>query len=561
MVEQLNPKEHMERVSVLSSKLEYDPEIYEFKDDFVPGDTSNPMDVHTTAEMIEALYRNPKIEVDAKILASNGSESRLVSVNRESFLHGFKTDAGARFKEADGFYSDPMDYHLTDRDFVPLLGGPFYKNMYFYQDYIRMHSAAFYAYHHDPAAKSIVEMTKNFTVGRGFRVDSDNKQAMVIWRAFEQVNYLQQQIEQLTTELAIYGEHMIWWLPNNETKIVYRPGPNDTIPVGLIPRIRLIDPSNIVEIITDPADITKRFAYVWLAPTQYQIYTQPENKPDQAQPGIKFIYRHIPADEILHYKVNGVSNEKRGRSDYFNALGYMKRLRDAVDYVMISHNKQSAWSIDTSIEGSQQDITNYVNALRAQNVIAKAGSEFVHSSKVKREFLSNVAGKSGESDSFQWCLSMIAMSVQIPVNYFCTHLSGGQNRASAVVATEPVAKKWEMRQLVLERVIRDLWDGVMKRFGIDADCEVTLPDIITADRSQKLKDLDLAESRGWISKKRAAIIAAKELGITRYEYDEEQKDIKEDPPLDLGMDNPLTASPGVFGVSSEDRSDIKDQNS
>ena len=158
---------------------------------------------------------------------------------------------------------------------------------------------------------------------------------------------------------------------------------------------------------------------------------------------------------------------------------------------------------------------------------------------------------------------MVAAGLGIPVSYYGTHLSGGQTRASAIVATEPVAKRFEGRQKLYERVIRNMWKRLMSDMGIDsAECEVTFPEIITQDRTQKLQDLALAKSEEWISNERAGEIAAKELHITDYIYSEEIEKIRAEGPTTLEpMMNPLTAPPkSNASVSGEERQQVKDQN-
>jgi hypothetical protein len=162
----------------------------------------------------------------------------------------------------------------------------------------------------------------------------------------------------------------------------------------------------------------------------------------------------------------------------------------------------------------------------------------------------------------------MASGMGIPISYFGTHLSGGQTRASAIVATEPVAKKFEGRQKIYEQVILDLWDHLMDHFGIDAECEVTFPEIVTADRSQKLQDLAFAENMKWFANERVANMVAKEFNVTDYIYDEEQIKIKEDP-SSPAMVSPLTAPSSIGSVPevpksnsnipSNEKTEIKDK--
>lgn len=530
----------------------YDPKTYEFDSKFKPAHPENPWTVHTTAELLQCLEKNPQIELDARVLAFTKDGLKRVPTNAKQFKESFGKYDDKILKMLEGgdsFANDTGSFSsFVGQDFTPLLGGPFYKNQYYYEDYIRMHSECFFAYHHDPIAKAFMSITKDFVLGTGFEVQCDTSDrkgavALATWKAFVKANDLDQQIDDACNELGIYGEVMWWKLPKNQTKIIYRLGPQDTIPLGVIPRVRLLDPSNMVEIVTYPEDITRKLFYVWLTPTQYQIYTAgttsglADSVP--VQPTLKFIYQQILADQILHYKVNSVSNEKRGRSDLFPILGYLKRLRDTVDYSIIALQKQSAWAIDTTIDGNQGDIDAYVASQRALGTIPQAGSEFVHSKAVTREFLASAGGKGMSSEAFLWVLSMCCAGVQIPFNYLGTHLSGGSTRASAIVATEPVAKKMEKRREMIKRMIQDLWDWLMSEAGLgEIPCHIIFPEIITQDRSAKFKDLALGQEQGWFSPQRAATTAAKEMGFNDYEYKTEVEEIKEE--MD-DLPQPLTA--------------------
>jgi hypothetical protein len=454
---------------------------------------------------------------------------------------------------------DEVFTNQVQNDFVPALGGPFYKQLY-QLDYLRMHNLCFFASNHDPVARFIVNTVRDFTLGRGFEIQSEDKRAMAVWKAFESANQLQQQMEHIAREATIYGEIMVWKLPSNQSEIRFNV-PETDIPRGLIPRVRLIDPSNIWEIVTIPEDINHPIYYVWLAPTQWQTYT---GLGGSRQPTSKFIFQTIDADQVMHYKLNSASNEKRGRSDLFPVLGYLKRLRDAVNYSLLSHMKQSAWSIDTTVEGGQADLDAYVAEMERLGTIPNSASEFVHTDKVKRAYLSPNAGSGSQSETFSWCLSMISMGTGIPVSYLGTHLSGGQTRASAFVSTEPTAKKFEMRQLLYKRILTDLWDYVMRYYGLGkVPCDVILPEIIVQDRASKLKDLSLAEANGWVSKRTAAEIAAKELGIDKYDWDMEQEQVKKEGSMDQAMASPLSAPAGEHPLggraSSEEKKGVADR--
>lgn len=532
----------------------FDDSKYEYKSR--RDNVADPNDLTTTASLVEHLEANKKNEVDARLLRVNkyGEISRTRN-KREAFLGNWKRNNDRFNMREDAFAFDQDGYggggsnagnsgNLIGNDFIPLLGGPFNKQLYL-NDMLRQNALCFYAYHHDAFARAAVNITTNFTMGRGWRVDCEDPYALALWKAFEEVNDLYNQMLTAARELAAGGENMFVWLPNKETFFAAQLRPGQEPPRGVIPRVRMIDPSSCWEIITFPEDITRVVAYQIVTITQYQTYTA--NYAGSNVGTTKFIYQQIPADQVMHFKVNTFSNEKRGRSDLFPGLGYGKRLRDSVNYSLVSLQKQAAWSMDTTVEGDNADIQAYVQDQLSQGTIPQAGSEFVHTKAITRQFMSNAAGAKGSQEIFEWALSMYSAAVGIPVSYFGTHLSGGNTRASALVSTEPVAKHFEMRQLVYESILKKMARVLFDQFGIskDVNITVTFPEIITQDRSAKLQDLAMAEASGWISKQRAATIAAKELGITDFSYEDEQTDITtETPPIPPTL-QPLTASPTV----------------
>lgn len=527
--------------------------------------------ITTTPELIESLKKNPSHEVQASVLAISKDKQSYgrVSLNRNQLLEHWSRGSRKKwsFREFGSFDYDsdgsvPNGYSDIGKDFVPLLGGPFYKQLYQY-DYLRMHSLAFHAYHHDPIAHRLVHILRDMVLGRGFRVDCKDERGLILWRAFEEANNLEDLIDHVVIESSVCGEVMLWKLPDRQTKITYKLGPNQTVPKGILPRYRLIDPSVIWEIVTYPEDISRVLYYQWVAQTQYQIYTGTDK--GNPVPGSKWIFQQIPASEVTHFKLNSFSNEKRGRSDLFPILGYLKRLRDTVNYSIVSLQKNSAWSIDTSIEGNQTDIDAYIEAQQAMGEFPPPGSEFVHTKKIDRKYLSNEGTARGSSSgtAFDWCLDMIAIGFGIPVSYLGGSQASAQTRASAAIGTEPVTKLLQKRQQLVERVLKTMASDLFGMFGIKADIEVTFPEIVVQDRSSKLRDTFLAASEGAISHKRASEIAAKELGVTEYDYRTEQKEIMTQP----GSTEPLTAPPALdsseepkpLAVSPEDRKKISQQ--
>lgn len=544
-----------------------------------------PEDVRTTAELMAFLEskHGEGCVLEARVMAHHDEFGfGYKRLDKTKFIESFKKNTASRrqFKETFREYGDSFARggigssfsNTVGQDFTPLLGGPFYKQMYYWNDWLKMHQDCFFASNHDPMGKATKEIITDFVMGSGFQVKFENDVAQALWDAFEIANDFQEMMKVYCSELSVYGENMLWWLPDNAKYIAFGKVTKDNVEKVVIPRVRPVDPSNIVEIITYPEDITRVLAYVWLTPTQYQIYTAKDPKTGQVVQGTKFIYQQIPAHEMMHHKVNVASNEKRGRGDYFTALAFGKRLRDSVNYAIIGDQKNSAWSIDTTIQGSDEDVTAYAQAQADLGTIPNAGSEFIHTEAIKRQYLANEGtGSKGSSSSFEWCISMICMSTRIPLSYYGTHLSGGQTRATAIIATEPVAKFFQGRQGKMKGVISETARRLLAHFGIKSAFEVEMPELITQDRTAKLKDLYLGETANWFSPERAATTAAQEMGYRDYDWEIEQEKIKaqkaSEPPLGA---TPLTQPPGAPGaepgadpapssaVTSSDKKKVKD---
>lgn len=525
---------------LLHAQSKFDDKTYDYDDSFRAGDPSNFRSVHTMPELMACLAKNPNIEAEGIFLEANKDGvyryRRLNSAKK--IREVWKSNAKLRkFRECDrhesvamredGFLSDRAstagpNSGLTGDDFVPLLGGPFNKQPYLY-DYLRAHAYAFHEYHHHPFARAIVHITRDFVLGRGYTIDSDDEEALALWRAFEQVNKMPEKMEHIVADGCRSGETMIWWLPNSETKIAYKVAPGQEPTKGIIPRIRLLDPSTCWEIVTFPEDIERVLYYQLVFPTQYQIFTG--KSAGQSVPTSKFIMQQLPADDVMHFKYNCAPNEKRGRSDLFPIFGYLKWVRDCINYKLISLKKQAAWTEDIVVQGSQQDVDNLSNALNALGPFEPAGSRFIHTDKITRQYMANQgSGGTADADTLMHGVDMIAVGSQIPASYFGMMKAAGQTKGSALVGTEPVAKKMERRQEECRRILTAVWRRFQDRYGkAGSECRISFPEIISQDSSTKLKDIKFAEDCGYISRPTAAPLAAKELAVDNYDYDTEKR--------------------------------------
>ena len=427
-------------------------------------------------------------------------------------------------------------------EYSPLIGSPFYKQMYL-MDYWEMHSKCFWYKNYSGIAKMIVDMTRNFVMGKSFTVQFEDNRAQEAWKKYEDRSNIQEIAREWCDELTTFGEVMIKKIPS---------------PFGIMHRS--VDPSTIWEIVTDPENINDVKYYHQQYNTQYQLYTTKD------APTSAYILNQIPPQLMLHEKVNVTTYEKRGRSDLLAPLLYFKYYEDFMISSLIRAKNEAAFIWDVTIKGSDEDVQAYISQT-GSIVDVPPGSENVHNEAITRTPLSPTFGKKSADETAQNILSYVAMAVSIPVNYFGTFGTGGYTKAGALVATEPVAKKMVERQLKLEFLIRRIVKDVLIDAKLDPyqPFEITFPEIMEEDRSAKMKDLALAKTEGAISHKTMSHMMAKELKITKYDYDKEQSEIKAESVntmFDDGMDSDLTASDDEGDDQKErsfDRSATKDK--
>ena len=315
-------------------------------------------------------------------------------------------------------------------------------------------------------------------------------------------------IKKVSNDLSIYGEVMIRCFDNGNGAMV----------------IREIDPSTVWEIVTEPDDIETVYYYHQQYPTAYQIYTPADI------PITQYIIRQIPAKEMIHRKVNCVSNEKRGRSDLFPVLGWLKMLKDYYTARVVRAQIQCNFVHKVTLKGSDTDVTAFQSALKAP---PEPGAYWVQNESFDLEPMATTVGgsSSGHDADGEMLLTLIATGVGIPKEFL--GLSTSSTRATALVASEPSTKKFQDRQAIIESILVEIYEKFLEALGEktggisddDLDIEFTFPEIASEDRSSKLKDLATAESMDWVSKKSVATIAGKELQISTYDYEEEKAQI------------------------------------
>ncbi len=428
----------------------------------------------------------------------------------------------------------PQTYDAQFTEYTPIMHGPYYTQMYMY-DMLAAHSRCYFEYNHNAVARRIIDLLLDYSMGRGYKVNSKDAKALARWNAFDKKYRVHKMLKNhWGLDKLLYGELFI-----------------DRI------TIKAIHPSTIWDIITEPEDITNVYYYYQSFPTQYQQFTGfdvPGVPGSKKQPGMKYIIRQIPYDRVAHFKSRCSSAEKRGRPTLYPILEWLKRFRDYNSARMVREWSQACWTYDVTVKGSSSDVQTESDKA---STLPYPGSSYIHNEAVTRELLAPPVGSAGDADFSNALVCVLAFIIGAPKEFFNVQSTGG-SRATALVASEPFAKVIDNIQGEFEEILHELaviaWE--MEGDEYDDELEFVFPSITKDTTTETLTNIQSAEAAGYIDHQTAAVMAAAELGITTYEYNEVQQKIADD--REMGLQNTADILPpsSRFSTQLPDKSPI-----
>jgi hypothetical protein len=92
----------------------------------------------------------------------------------------------------------------TRPEFTPIIGTPFYKQMYLY-DYWEMHSKCFWYSNYSGIGKLIVDITRNFVMGRGFNVSVKSQKHQDAWDKYAERSNIFEEARFWCDDLTKFG--------------------------------------------------------------------------------------------------------------------------------------------------------------------------------------------------------------------------------------------------------------------------------------------------------------------------------------------------------------------
>ncbi len=329
-------------------------------------------------------------------------------------------------------YGDGRD---ANAEYIPIMGGPYSKQLYLYQ-YLSMHAKAFEAYNHNPLAHQLVEMQTAFVLGRGIDHQCTNNDVDAVWREFCERTEFYSDLENIANDFWWQGELMMEFYDNDPEK-------------GLTD-YRMIDPSTVWEIVTDAEDIQKVFYYHQQYSTPMQQYV------NNGQQISKYIIRQIPANDVLHMKLNVSKYEKRGRTDLFSVLGWLKRLKDLMNARVIKGQLEAAFVFDIEIKGGDAQVAQATMQLPDA---FKPGSNWVHNANAQMKPVASGIKANESQPDVAALINLIAVGFGVPAQFLGE--SGKGAKAGALLATEPGTKRFEKRQRMIEKLAQAVCDRVL----------------------------------------------------------------------------------------------------
>lgn len=506
----------------LAAFLKFDPEKYCTE---APGMVGFDLDL---------VARNPQVTIDAQIMEVDRKGRYILRrYNKESLkqrlqsapIRESRPTKALSLLEAWGYMPGSLkalrenlswdpDRATTNAfdSFTPLFIGPFYRQQYMYR-MLEAKSKAFAAYTTNPVAKRIVSIITQFVLSKGVVATFEDPEAQKLWDSFTQYNKIGvvggkgnsragSRLRMWSDMLSVDGELFF-----------------DFKDKGDMLKVDVLDSATILDVVTNPADINEVYYYHQQYATPYNQYSMP------GVPATHYILRQIPAADVLHVKINVFENEKRGRSDLYTILGWLKRLKDLVNANVIRSYFHACYTWDYTIKGNSTDVKNF--ATRNQAQVPVPGSSYVHNEGVTRTLVSptGVAG-SGVDHDLMGLINMLALGSGISTAYLAASFAG--SRAGALTETEPSAKMFYDRQTLWDETFHGFADRLFnwaESKGIhitNRKCEFSFPQINPMEKQALVNLLTTMSTNKWFKAERCASIIAKELAVTSYDYREEQ---------------------------------------
>jgi hypothetical protein len=392
----------------------------------------------------------------------------------------------------------------------------------------RMLDIAAYLYVVNPLAGSLVEVTRDFVIGKGFQATSQNPEVDRVIKRFwgDGVNSMDLKLPEKVLQLGLFGEQCYpAYVSAN---------------YGLV-RLGYVDPARIEDVIHDPDNVEMLIAVITRDATgragkRYRIILN-EDEGQIVSPAGQRIREQCADGDCFFFTVNRLSNMSRGKSDLMRLLDWL----DAYEEFLFEDLERTAKHLNTFV----WDITfkglteEEIGKKMAEMRPPRRGSVRAHNENVTWQAVAPDIKASDVHQAGQtYKRHIVGTGARLPLTWFGD--PEDSNRASSQEMSDPPVVKLSARQLYIINCVKEILRyqlaqaraagtlsvDAVQLLGVDGKPKgepvplrdafsVAAPEISVKD-SQKLagcmvslsSSLAIAEQQGWLSKEKAAEIFA-----------------------------------------------------
>ena len=351
--------------------------------------------------------------------------------------------------ESEQLYRGPFDMpyrSAQDMPMVPITDDPLREWDFQTRKYVLTNCHA--AYQRNPVAKRAVNVTRQFAVGKGHTVKTQNTKVQEIIDAFrenEENNILEYE-RTFLQDLIVDGELFIRFVA----------GKGDTEgETAIVPT----QPWYVQEIKTDPQFFRR-----------VEMYKLEYNNPQTGEP----VKMDVKPEDMLHVPINNHSYELRGRPDLYAILPWLKAYKDWLEDRYRQNKWRGALLWGVKIIGAAAGV---IGAKVAQyRKPPTPGSIVVHSEKEEWSVMSNpVAANDAGEDGRQFRM-MAATGTDLPEFM----LGDGENANLATATAQQLPSLWKFtdaQEIMKERV----WTPIYRRVIQNAVAARVLTETVTVE--------------------------------------------------------------------------------
>ncbi len=312
----------------------------------------------------------------------------------------------------------------------------------------RMQQMAYFVWERTLLGRAMIELPIAFLLAGGVRLKAedpdDQKWLDRFWH--DPINRMDAKLPKKVRELSLYGE-VCWPVFVNEAD-------------GFV-RLGYLDPALIAEVVYDPDNTEQPIGIVTIRNKRQQqrrlrvIIAGPE---DVFTPRTQEIRAQFGDGECFYFKVNDLSNSRRGRSDLLAAIDWI----DGYDELLFGELDRArfmrSFFYDVTLNGSTPEQVKQ----RAKEIAPpKPGAVRVHNDAEVWKTENPELGAYDSTLLARLLRNHILGGLSLPEHWFGG--GGDVNRATAGEMAEPYLKTLEMRQALIGLILREVGSYVIWR--------------------------------------------------------------------------------------------------